>query len=146
MTAQECEAQGGTEFHPDVDCSIVQCPQPGTTCPDLILVLDDIDCDYDYDPRKQTYTYEFTITVLVQNIGTQTITDPIWLEATADAASSTKVIHTDLDPGDSTDVEFTFGTSPNNPCIDVTFEVDYLDSIVECEEDNNMLSVSECCN
>lgn len=142
MTAQECEAEGGTEFHAGENCDFVRCPQPDATCPDLTLSLEDIDCDC--DPRKQTC--EVTITILVSNIGTQAITDPIWLEGSSVGGDSMKIIHTNLDPGESTEVEFVYGTNPNSPCISVTFEVDYIDFIDECDEYNNTLLVVECCD
>jgi CARDB len=142
LTAAQCEARDGTQFHPGVDCSVVQCPQPVDECPDLVLSVADIDCDC--DPRKQTC--DVTITLLVSNIGTQAITDPIWLEAETSAGSGMKVIHTDLDPGESVEVEFDFGTNPNSPCVQVDFEIDYIHFIDECNEYNNTLSVAECCN
>lgn len=142
LTAPECEARDGTQFHPGVDCSVVQCPQPLDECPDLTLSIEDIDCDC--DPRKQVC--EVVITILVSNIGTQAVTDPMWLEAEAGAVSSMKVIHTDLDPGESVEVEYEYWTSPNLPCIEVDFEIDYIHFIDECDETNNTLTVVECCD
>jgi len=121
--------------------------EPEDDCPDLTLAIEDIDCDITLvDPRKKIYEYELTVSVSIQNIGTQTITAPIWLEAVANVGNSMKVIHTDLNPGDSTEVEFTYGPSNGALCIDVTFEIDYLDFIDECDESNNTLTIYECCD
>ena len=146
LTASECEARKGIEFHPGVDCSVVQCPQTLAGCPDLALELVDTDCDCEYDPRYKGEICDVTITILVRNIGTQAITDPIWLEADAGGGGILRIIHTDLDPGESVEVEFDFGTNPNSPCVDVDFEVDYIDFIDECDETNNTLTVVECCD
>jgi len=118
-------------------------PDDEEYCPDLTVEILSIDCEMD----RKSGIYEITVEALVQNIGTATITDPIWVEADSDRGSKAKIIHTDLDPGDSEVAEFSITFSVNQPgCpIEVTVEVDYLDSIEECDEDNNIASSDACC-
>ncbi len=144
LTAAECDARGGTQFHPGVDCSVVQCPQTQGDCPDLTVEVRSVDCELD----RKNGIYELTVSALVTNIGTQTVTDPIWVQAECDRGDDSSVIHTDLDPGDTATVEFEITFSVNEPgCpLPVTVEVDYLDFIDECDEFNNTDSGSACCD
>jgi len=141
LTAPECEARKGVEFHPGIDCSVVQCPQPDTACPDLTVDIQRFSCDL----VASHGGYEITVSAVVQNIGSELVTDPIWLKASSNVGNSSMVIHSDLAPGDSTSVEFTFEVGDYDPCLEVTLNVDYLAFIDECNESNNTASGSKCC-
>ena len=119
-------------------------PDDEEACPDLTVDISSITCELD---RKRG-VYEMTVTAIVQNIGTTTIIDPIWVEMDSDRGSASKVIHTDLGPTDSEVVEFTITFSINEPgCpINVAVEVDYLDFIDECDENNNIAWGDVCCS
>jgi hypothetical protein len=119
-------------------------PQQEEECPDLTVEVRSVTCELD----RQKGVYELTVAAIVSNIGTQTITDPIWVQADCDRGDDSSVIHTDLDPGDTATVEFEITFSLNEPgCpIPVTVEVDYLNFITECDETNNTASDSACCN
>lgn len=118
-------------------------PQQEEECPDLTVEIRLITCEL--DPRQGIY--EITVEALVRNIGTETITDPIWVEADCDRGSDNAIIHTDLDPGDTATTDFSITFSINQPgCpIPVTVEVDYLDFIDECDESNNTATADTCC-
>jgi len=118
-------------------------PDDEEYCPDLTVEIRSIDCEMD----RKSGIYEITVTARVSNIGTATVTNPIWVEADCDRGSDTNVIHTDLAPAASVDTDFSITFSVNQPgCpIEVTVEVDYLDFIEECDEDNNLASDDACC-
>jgi len=118
-------------------------PDEEEDCPDLTVDLRSVTCEMD----RNRGIYEITTTALVRNVGTQTITAPIWVEADCDRGSDTNVIHTDLAPGASVVTEFSITFSIKEPgCpIEVTVEVDYLDFIDECDETNNTASGDACC-
>jgi len=118
-------------------------PEDEEECTDLTVEIRSVTCEMD----RVKGIYEITTEARVTNIGTTTITYPIFVEADSDRGSDTKVIHTDLDPGDSKDVEFSITFSIKQPgCpIEVTVEVDYPDFIDECDEDNNIASDDVCC-
>ena len=113
-------------------------------CPDLTVEITSIECELD----RKAGIYILTIDARVSNIGTETITDPIWVEADSDRGDDSNVIHTDLDPGDYVDTEFEITFSVNEPgCpIEVTVEVDYLNFITECDETNNIAEGDACCD
>ena len=118
-------------------------PQDEETCPDLTVEIRDIECEFD----RKAGIYILTVDVRISNIGTETITDPIWVEVESDRGNDMSVIHTDLDPGEWSDREFEITFSINEPgCpIEVTVEVDYLNFLVECDETNNTASDDACC-
>lgn len=119
-------------------------PDEEEDCPDLTVEMRSVTCEMD---RKRGI-YEITVTALVRNVGTLTITDPIWVEADCDRGADSNVIHTDLAPGASVITEFSITFSINEPgCpIEVIVEVDYLDFIDECDETNNTASGDACCD
>lgn len=118
-------------------------PDEEGDCPDLTVQIRSINCELD----RKNQVYEITVEALVQNIGTTTITDPIWVEADCDRGSDMQVIHTDLPPSASVATVFSIEFSINQPgCpIEVTVEADYLDFIDECDETNNTASDDACC-
>jgi hypothetical protein len=118
-------------------------PQDEEVCPDLTVELRSAECEMD----RKAGIYVLTVEARVSNIGTETVTDPIWVRAECDRGDDMSVIHTDLDPGEWSDVEFEITFSINEPgCpIEVTVEVDYLNFLVECNETNNTESDNVCC-
>lgn len=118
-------------------------PQDFEVCPDLTVELQSVTCEFD----RKNQIYEMTVEALVSNIGTATITDPIWVEMDCDRGSDSNVIHTDLAPMASVVTEFSITFSINEPgCpIEVMVEVDYLDFLDECDETNNTAIGSACC-
>ena len=93
-------------------------PDDEEDCPDLTVEMCSITCELD---RKRG-VYIITAEARVTYLGTETITDPIWVEANSDRGDGSNVIHTDLDPGD------------------------YLNFITECDETNNTTEGDACCD
>ncbi len=118
-------------------------PDQGAECPDLTVQVRSVTCEMD----RKNGVYIITVDAAVGNIGTETITDPIWVKAYCSRGDDSNVIHTDLDPGDWVNTEFEITFSVNEPgCpIEVTVEVDYLNFMVECDETNNTASGDACC-
>ena len=140
-TSVDCASQGG-DFHPGVDCSVVQCEQP-QDCVDLIVEITDMTCR---NIGATAPLYEVTIEALVTNVGGATVTQSIWLEAETACGDETDIIHTDLDPGDSATAEFVITCTSNQVgCHDVTVTVDYPSFIDECDEQNNVDTDTFCC-
>lgn len=138
-----CIAQGGSEFHAGVPCVDVECSPPEDVCPDLIVEITQLYCR---NVGAVAPLYEVTIEALVTNIGTETITDSIWVEAESPCGGDTDIIHTNLDPGDTDTAEFTLTCTANQPgCHAVTVTVDYPNFITECDEDNNEDEGTFCC-
>jgi hypothetical protein len=134
MTAPECEAEGGTQFQPGVDCSIVQCPPTEEGCPDLVVEIVSVDSEYAINKRE----CEVTVVIEVTNIGEQTVTEPINVSVTSNCGSEFGTIFTDLASGDSETLEFTFTCSAAGGCeFNLTVLVDYTHTIDECDERNN---------
>ena len=93
-------------------------PDDEEDCPDLTVEMRSITCELD----RRRGVYIITAEARVTNLGTETITDPIWVEADSDRGDGSNVIHTDLDPGD------------------------YLNFITECDETNNTAGGDACCD
>ena len=119
-------------------------PEQEGDCTDLTIEITDIACEL----NRKDGIYELTVDALVTNSGDTTITSPIWTEADSVRGSDTNVIHTDLDPGDTTTTEFLITFSINEPIcpIDVVVEVDYVGFITECDETNNTDTDNACCD
>jgi len=113
-------------------------------CPDLIVEIDAIDCELD----RKNGVYILTVDATVTNIGTATVTDAIYVQASCDRGSDTEVILADLDPGDTASEELVITFSVNEPgCpIPVTVTVDHPNFITECNEGNNTDTDDACCD
>jgi len=132
LTPAECDRQGG-DFHPGVDCSMVQCPLDGDGCPDLEIEIDSAECVY--TPRQE---YAITVVVTITNSGDATAEAPIYAEAVIDCDSQSKVHPFDIPAGGTASLTFDLTCTVNQNCpptVDV--EVDYPDFIDECDEGNN---------
>jgi hypothetical protein len=118
-------------------------PDTEEVCPDLTVDIREIGCEFD----RKNGIYELTLTARITNVGTETVTDPIWVQATCDQGWDMDVIHTDLAPGVWADVSFsmTFSVNLGGCPIPVTVEVDYVRFITECDEDNNTDTADACC-
>ena len=140
LSPAECDRQGG-EFHPGVDCTVVQCPPSVEEgCPDLIIEIQSATCEY--DPKRE---FAITVKALVTNIGDAVAEGPIYAEAIVDCDTDTAVYALDLAAdGGHTTLTFNLSCTPNEGCPStVDVEVDYPDFIDdECDEDNNTDSSS----
>jgi|GEM_PF-853229 len=141
-TAPDCAAQGG-DFHPGVDCSVVQCEQPEEECPDLII---EITSAYCRNVGATAPYYEIVVETLITNIGTSTVTWAIHSEVNSAWGSDSEVTLTNLGPGDTTTESYVIdvGTTQGG-CVDVTATVDYVLQIAECNENNNTDTQQVCC-
>ena len=138
MTVLECEAELDAVFHPGVDCTIVQCPQPGDNCPDLVVEIVDVDVEYAINKRD----CEITVEVEVTNIGGQAVTTLFNVHLDSDCGSESSTIFPDLAPGDSETVIFDFVCAAVDSCApSMTVTVDYFNAIDECEEGNNTAEI-----
>jgi hypothetical protein len=92
--------------------------------------------------------YVLTVEASIGNIGSEAITDPIWVRAETSRGNDTNIIHTDLSPGDWVDTDFEITFSIKEPAcpIEVTVNADYVRFIDECDEDNNEASDDACCS
>ncbi len=143
LTEDECKAREGTEFHPGVPCTMVQCPPPEEPCPDLVVTITSVSCR---NVGATAPLYEVSIEAEVTNIGSAKVTQSIWVKAESVCGSDTDIIHTDLDPGDTATAEFEMTCTANQPgCHDLTVTVDYPRFIDECDEKNNEAEGTFCC-
>ncbi len=137
----ECD-EGNNLVYGEICC--IGEPDQGEDCPDLTIEIDEIECIL----NRKDGVYELTVTATLSNIGSVAVTDPIWTRLETDRGDDTEVIHTDLYPTDSIDVEYEITFSVNEPgCpLDVTVEADYVDFIDECDEGNNTAEGEACCD
>ena len=137
----ECD-EGNNLVYGDICC--IGEPDQGEECPDLTMEIERVECELD----RKNGVYILTIHAILSNIGGAAVTDPIWTQAETDRGDRMEIVHTDLDPGDSTDIEYTVTFSVNQPgCpIDVSVEADYVDFIDECDEGNNSDDGDVCCD
>ncbi len=130
MSESDCDAEGGTQFHPGVDCSVVQCPPVEEGCPDLVMEVIDFDCVT--DNQRQ---FDVTLVVEVTNVGTAPVTSSFQVQAETDCGSDFETIFPPLNPSDSTTVTFEFTCSPNQGCApNLVLTLDPFNSVQECEE------------
>jgi len=144
MLASDCSAAGGIEFHPGIPCGGIDCAPPVETCPDLVCEIGQMSCR---NIGAVAPLWEVSVEVIVTNVGSATVDDPIYVGASLDCGSDSTVLFDTLDPGDVTTANFIFTCGPNQPgCHDVTAVVDDPDFIDECDEDNNESdSATVCC-
>ena len=117
--------------------------EPDEGCPDLIVEITSMVCR---DIGMAAPQNEVTIEALVTNIGTETVTYPIYVKAKSVCGSDTDIIHTDLDPGDTDTATFVINCGTQGGCHDVTVTVDYPHVIDECgDEQNNTDEETVCC-
>jgi hypothetical protein len=91
-------------------------------------------------------SYEVSIEATITNIGTATVTQPIWVRAETPCENDNDIILTHLDPGDTATADFVIQCGPNDyGCHDVTVTVDYTRFISECLETNNEDTATFCC-
>lgn len=119
-------------------------PDQGEDCPDLTMEIEEVECIL----NRKDGVYELTVNAVLTNIGGVTVTDPIWTRMETARGDDSEIIHTDLAPGDSTDIEYFISFSVNQPAcpLDITVEADYVDFIDECLEDNNSAEGEACCD
>jgi hypothetical protein len=129
--------------HNNLFVSTFCCEDTTPLCPDLIVEITVLTCR---NIGAVAPLYEVTIEALVTNIGTETVTQAIYVEAECACGNDTDIIHTDLGPGESDTAEFVITCSPNQGgCHDVTVTVDYTLIINECDERNNTDEGTFCC-
>jgi len=116
-------------------------PDEGPGCPDLTVTAIRATCTTE---RER----EVTVVATIMNIGDEPTTTPTWahLSSSTHPGSDYASVPT-LDPGESTTVTLSFTFSVNlSPCpVDFTVDVDPFNNIDECDESNNEMDGSVCC-